>query len=183
MAAGRGRALGGRREAVTSAELLRAGSGPGVNEKFLINGPSSRSSVRPQIVKLPRSSMLDKLQHFLPQIAKANEELKRQMETSELGRFDIENIEDCPDKVIEMNVSLFELNGSDESGEEELTSEGENSQFESESFGEVTEANLKLHRVPRQRKSQIEVLSGDDTELTQEEPYQTFMPLKRDCSH
>ncbi|XP_078410765.1 NOP protein chaperone 1 [Cetorhinus maximus] len=108
-------------------------------------------------------SLLDKLQHFLPQIAKANEELKRQMETSEPGRFDIENIEDCPDKVIEMNVSLFELNGSDESGEEELTSEGENSQFEGESFGEVTEANLKLHRAPRQRKSQIEVLSSDDT--------------------
>ncbi|GCB83127.1 hypothetical protein scyTo_0024049, partial [Scyliorhinus torazame] len=134
-----------------------------INRKLLINKENKRSSVPPQILKLPRSSVMDKLQNFLPQLAKANEELRRQMETSEPGRFDIENIEDCRGRVIEMNVSLFELNGSDESGEEELTSEDESSQSESESFGEVTEANLKLRRSPRQTRSQIEVLSSDGT--------------------
>ncbi|XP_072328061.1 NOP protein chaperone 1 [Scyliorhinus torazame] len=163
MAAGSGTAMNGIRESARSAELLKAGEGPDINRKLLINKENKRSSVPPQILKLPRSSVMDKLQNFLPQLAKANEELRRQMETSEPGRFDIENIEDCRGRVIEMNVSLFELNGSDESGEEELTSEDESSQSESESFGEVTEANLKLRRSPRQTRSQIEVLSSDGT--------------------
>ncbi|XP_078091281.1 NOP protein chaperone 1 [Mustelus asterias] len=157
-------AQSGRREAERSAELLRNEGAPGINRQLLISAGNSRKSVPPQIGKVPRSSVLDKLQNFLPQIAKANEELRRQMETSEPDRFDIENVADCRGKVIEMNVSLFELNGSDESGEEELTSEDENSQSESELFGEVTEANLKLHRSQRHRKNQIEVLSSEGTE-------------------
>ncbi|XP_067914844.1 uncharacterized protein C12orf45 homolog [Heterodontus francisci] len=155
-------AASGGGESARSAELLSAGNGRGIEQKLLINAKHPRNSAPPRIERVPRSGVLDRLQSFLPQIAKANEELRRQMETSEPGRFDIENIEDCPDKVIEMNVSLFEMSDSDESEDEAL--KDEISPSDCESFGEVTEANLKLHRTRGQRKNKIEVLTSDGTE-------------------
>ncbi|XP_067860696.1 NOP protein chaperone 1-like [Heptranchias perlo] len=162
-ASGSGAAPAGRREARRSAELLRAGSGPGFNQKLLINAGSPSTSAPPRMVRVPRSGVLDKLQSFLPQMAKANEELRKQMETTDARQFDIENIENCP-KIIEMNVSLFEMSGSDEGGADEVMSECESVHSDSEQFGEVTEVNLKLPRTQGQRRSKIEVVSGDDTE-------------------
>uniref|UniRef100_UPI00398F04D8 NOP protein chaperone 1 isoform X2 n=1 Tax=Pristiophorus japonicus TaxID=55135 RepID=UPI00398F04D8 len=163
-ASGSGAPTAGRRSAGRSAELLRAGSGLGLERKLLINAACPRNSVPPRIVRLPRSGVLDKLQIFLPQMAKANEELRKHMETAGASQFDIENTEDCPGQVIEMNVSLFEMSGCDEDGTEALTSEDDSSQSDSESFGEVTEANLKLPRTQGQGNSKIEVVSSEDTE-------------------
>uniref|UniRef100_UPI00398E97C8 NOP protein chaperone 1 isoform X1 n=1 Tax=Pristiophorus japonicus TaxID=55135 RepID=UPI00398E97C8 len=101
-ASGSGAPTAGRRSAGRSAELLRAGSGLGLERKLLINAACPRNSVPPRIVRLPRSGVLDKLQIFLPQMAKANEELRKHMETAGASQFDIENTEDCPGQVIEM---------------------------------------------------------------------------------
>ncbi|XP_059510746.1 uncharacterized protein C12orf45 homolog isoform X2 [Stegostoma tigrinum] len=85
-----------------SKDLLRAESGLGFRQSLVVDPAHSRSLTRPQIVRVGRSSVLDRLQNFLPQMARANQELLKQMEISKPGHFDIENIEDCPDKVIEM---------------------------------------------------------------------------------
>lgn len=51
-------------------------------------------------------SVVARLQSFLPQMAEANERLKKQMEESPAGSFNIENVEEA-DRVIEMvSVSL-----------------------------------------------------------------------------
>uniref|UniRef100_A0A3P9CGI7 NOP protein chaperone 1 n=1 Tax=Maylandia zebra TaxID=106582 RepID=A0A3P9CGI7_9CICH len=81
---------------------------------------------------------LDRLQSFLPQMAEANEKLKRQMEEAPAGRFDIESVDEA-ERVIEMDVALVELN---ESGDSE-TSDSEESDC-SDDDGEVTEQNFKL---------------------------------------
>ena len=46
-------------------------------------------------------SVLDRLQSFLPQMAQANEKLKRAMEQCPPGHFDIESVEEN-EKIIEM---------------------------------------------------------------------------------
>ena len=46
-------------------------------------------------------SVLDRLQSFLPQMAEANEKLKKQMAEAPAGTFDIESVEEA-EKVIEM---------------------------------------------------------------------------------
>lgn len=57
--------------------------------------------------------VLERLQSFLPQMAKANEKLKQQMEEAPTGCFDIENVEEAQ-KVIEMvrgtNTSKYTQN-------------------------------------------------------------------------
>lgn len=45
--------------------------------------------------------VLDRVQGFLPQMARANETLRQQMETLPAGHFDIESVEEA-DRIIEM---------------------------------------------------------------------------------
>lgn len=45
--------------------------------------------------------MLERLQNFLPQMAEANKQLKKEMEEAPAGHFDIESVEEA-DRVIEM---------------------------------------------------------------------------------
>ncbi|XP_069766081.1 NOP protein chaperone 1 [Narcine bancroftii] len=143
-----------------SAALLRAGSEAGIEQKLLIGSACSQETAPPKIVKVPRSEVLDRLQDFLPRMAKANTELRKQMEMAEGRRFDIENVEDCPGRIIEMDLSFFEMGS--ESGAEEWTSD--DSQSDEESFGEVTAANLKLPTAHPQRSGHIEVVSVDQTQ-------------------
>ncbi|XP_032895260.1 uncharacterized protein C12orf45 homolog [Amblyraja radiata] len=150
------------REVSRSTELLGAGGQAGIEQKLLISGQHPRSPGPPNIVRLPRSQVLDRLQSFLPQMASANMELRKQMETADPSKFDIENVEHCPDKIIEMNVSLFEMDG--ESGAEDLTSD--DSQSDTESYGEVTAENLKLPAPQPQRKGRIQVVSVDSSSDT-----------------
>lgn len=47
-------------------------------------------------------SVLDRVQSFLPQMAHANDELRRKMLTEPAHQFDIENLSSATEKVIEM---------------------------------------------------------------------------------
>lgn len=54
--------------------------------------------------------VLDRVQSFLPQMAHANDELRRKMATSSADQFDIENLDGATEKVIEMvNTYYFIL--------------------------------------------------------------------------
>uniref|UniRef100_A0AAQ5XKN0 Uncharacterized protein n=1 Tax=Amphiprion ocellaris TaxID=80972 RepID=A0AAQ5XKN0_AMPOC len=70
----------------------------GLSEKLLLK-PKTGGSL--QTERVPRSSVLDRLQSFLPQMAEANEKLRQQMEEAPAGHFDIESVEEA-EKVIEM---------------------------------------------------------------------------------
>ncbi|XP_068133015.1 NOP protein chaperone 1 [Hyperolius riggenbachi] len=145
-------AAGGPREKLGySAELLEVGSSGGLYNKLLVNPKQNKSAPSPT-VRMPRSSILDRVQSFLPQMAQANEKLSKEIETSPSGTFDIENVED-EEKVIEMNVSVVELSSSDSSEEEEENSSDESSDAE----GEVTEHNIRL--ALKGKKGKIEDLT------------------------
>ncbi|XP_071358979.1 NOP protein chaperone 1 isoform X2 [Trachinotus anak] len=82
----------------SSPALLSCGDGAGFSEKLLLKPRAGRP---PQTERVPRSSVLERLQNFLPQMAEANEKLKLQMEGAPAGRFDIEDVEEAQ-RVIEM---------------------------------------------------------------------------------
>ncbi|XP_041636432.1 uncharacterized protein C12orf45 homolog [Cheilinus undulatus] len=122
----------------TSQDLLAFGNGKGLNEKLLLKPKAGRPL---QTERVPRSSVLERLQSFLPQMAEANEKLKQQMEDAPVGRFDIESVEEA-ERVIEMDVALVELSGSDSNSDEEETSDSDE---DSDSCDEkITEQNFKL---------------------------------------
>ncbi|XP_068163018.1 NOP protein chaperone 1 [Antennarius striatus] len=123
-----------------SQALLTCGDGGGLSEKLLLK-PKRGSSL--QTERVPRSSVLERLQTFLPQISEANERLKQQMEEDPARCFDIENVE-AAQSVIAMDVALVELSGSDgDSDDDEETSDSEEDSDSGEG-SEITEHNLKL---------------------------------------
>lgn len=134
----------------TSRDLLVCGHGQGIHDKLLLTSKKA-SSLHTE--KVPRSSVLDRLQCFLPQMALANETLKQQMENLPAGHFDIESVTET-EKVIEMDVAVVELEGSD-SSEAEESSEEESSDEETVHVETVKlPGNLK-------RKANIEVLEKE----------------------
>ncbi|XP_059905536.1 uncharacterized protein C12orf45 homolog [Gadus macrocephalus] len=136
-------------EKTSSPELLSCGHGGGIHDKLLLK-PKLSSSL--QTEKVPRSSVLGRLQNFLPQMAAANDKLMVQIQDSPAGQFDIEQVEDA-ERVIEMDVALVELSGSED--EEEETSEEE----EEDSSDEEQEVNLKLPSDgSRKKRANIQVL-------------------------
>uniref|UniRef100_A0A8C7YUM2 NOP protein chaperone 1 n=1 Tax=Oryzias sinensis TaxID=183150 RepID=A0A8C7YUM2_9TELE len=138
-----------------SPMLLSCGGGAAFNEKLLLKPKTGRSL---QTERLPRSSVLEQLQGFLPRMAEANEKLKRQMEQAPPGSFDIESVEE-DDRVIEMDVALVELESSVSDSEEE---EEEESDSEEDS-SEITEQNLKLPGHTDKKKNPIiQVLQGEE---------------------
>ncbi|XP_077121784.1 NOP protein chaperone 1 [Ranitomeya variabilis] len=139
---------------VRSGELLGFGcSGGGLYNKLLINSKrNQKTGSCPPTVRMPRSSILDRVQNFLPQMAQANEDLNKELQTCSDGKFDIENIEQ-EENIIEMNVALVELNSSDSSEGESDSSEESSA---SDSDGEVTEHNIRLRQ--KGKKSKIEEL-------------------------
>uniref|UniRef100_A0A3Q1FVR8 NOP protein chaperone 1 n=1 Tax=Acanthochromis polyacanthus TaxID=80966 RepID=A0A3Q1FVR8_9TELE len=99
-------------------------------------------------------SVLDRLQSFLPQMAEANEKLRQQMKEAPAGRFDIESVEEA-EKVIEMDVALVELDGSDS---DEETSDSEDESHSEDDDCEITEQKLKLPG-DKKKKANIQVLN------------------------
>ncbi|XP_068442886.1 NOP protein chaperone 1 [Clinocottus analis] len=140
----------------SSQALLSCGNGEGLGEKLLLKPKAARVL---QTERVPRSSVLERLQSFLPQMAEANEKLKRQMEDAPTGHFDIENVGE-EERVIEMDVALVELSGSEaDSDAKEETSDSEE---DSDSGGgrEVTEQNLVLPGDKyKKKKANIQVLN------------------------
>lgn len=59
--------------------------------------------------KLFHPSVLDRVQSFLPQMAEANDELRRGMESIPVREFDIEHVDDSVENIIEMVSGLFAL--------------------------------------------------------------------------
>ncbi|XP_076578541.1 NOP protein chaperone 1 [Chaetodon auriga] len=124
----------------SSQALLSCGNGGGLSEKLLLR-PKAGSSL--QTERVPRSSVLERLQSFLPQMAEANEKLKQQMEEAPAGCFDIECVEEAQ-RVIEMDVALVELSGSDSDIEDEEETSDSEEESDSGEESEITEHNLKL---------------------------------------
>ncbi|XP_059997886.1 NOP protein chaperone 1-like [Lagenorhynchus albirostris] len=101
-----------------------------------------------------RSPLLDQVQSFLPQMAQANEKLRKEMAAAPPAHFNIENIDETLRKVMQMDVALFEMNQSDSkeddsSQENSQDSSEDSSEFEDEddstsSEGEVTIDTIKL---------------------------------------
>ncbi|KFP74015.1 Uncharacterized protein C12orf45, partial [Acanthisitta chloris] len=127
---------------------------------LLINSKcsSKKKGTTLQTVRMPRSNVLDRVQSFLPQMAQANDELKRKMVTTPAHQFDIENLDSTTEKVIEMNVAVVELSESD-TDEEMVTSEDDSESEDDSVTGEVTIDNIKF---PKQKgeKGKIEILDS-----------------------
>lgn len=132
--------------------MLNCGNQKGLSEKLLIK-PKTNG---PQTERLPRSSVLDRLQSFLPQMAEANEKLKKEIDEAPVGCFDIENVSEA-ERIIEMDVALVELSGSGSSSEDETEEDSDSDELDSEDDREVTETNFKLPG-QNKRKADIQVL-------------------------
>ncbi|KAM7377850.1 hypothetical protein PAMA_012987 [Pampus argenteus] len=140
----------------SSKALLSCGNGGGLNEKLLLKPTAGRAL---QTERVPRSSVLERLQSFLPQMAEANEKLKKQMEESPAGCFDIESVEEA-ERVIEMDVALVELSGSDGDSEDEEDSSDSKEESDSDEESEITEQNFKLPgNEDKKKKANIQVLA------------------------
>ncbi|KAF7662758.1 hypothetical protein LDENG_00228680 [Lucifuga dentata] len=138
----------------SSKALLSCGSGGGLHDKLLLKPKAGRPL---QTERIPRSSVLERLQNFLPQMAEANEKLKQQIEQSPAVHFDIESVEDAK-RIIEMDIALVELSESDsDSVDNEETSESEE-ETDSRQESEITEQNLKLPGDKTKKKANIQVL-------------------------
>ncbi|XP_006268331.1 NOP protein chaperone 1 [Alligator mississippiensis] len=150
--------------AAASKELLGVGRGGGICDTLLINSKHvNKKATSLQTVRMPRSNIFDRVQSFLPQMAHANDDLAKKIATASPHQFDIEHLDDAPENIIEMNVALVELSGSD-TDEEEITSE-DSSESEEDSCAtdEITVDNMKL---PKQKgeKGKIEILDSEGNE-------------------
>lgn len=110
--------------------------------------------------------VLDQVQAFLPQMAQANEKLRKEMAASPAGHFNIENVDETTGNIIQMDVALFEMNRSDskeEDSPEESSqdSSGDSSESEDDDCipSEVTIENIKLPKAEG-GKGKIEVLDS-----------------------
>ncbi|XP_065535921.1 NOP protein chaperone 1 isoform X2 [Lathamus discolor] len=158
--------MAGAGGAAASRELLAVGLRGGLEETLLIRSKcSSKEATGLQTVRMPRSSLLDRVQSFLPQMAYANDELRRKMVTAPAHQFDIENLDGATEKVIEMNVAVVELSDSD-TDEEILTSEDDSESEDDYIAGEVTIDNIKF---PKQKgeKGKIEILDSKVNKSTE----------------
>ncbi|XP_009084653.4 NOP protein chaperone 1 [Serinus canaria] len=155
---------GGAVGPAAARELLDVRPRSGLKDILLINSKcSGKKATTLQTVKVPRSNVLDQVQSFLPQLAQANDELKRKMVTAPAHQFDIEHLDSETEKVIEMNVAVVELSDSD-IDEELLTSEDDSESDEDDSvIDEVTVDNIKF---PKQKgeKGKIEILDSKGNE-------------------
>ncbi|XP_026083044.1 uncharacterized protein C12orf45 homolog [Carassius auratus] len=140
----------------SSRDLLTCGNGKEIHEKLLLNSKSASL----QTERLPRSSVLDRLHSFLPQMAQANESLRQQMDEAPAGFFDIESVEDS-EKIIEMDVALVELEDSESSEEDESSSSSSSEEDSSED--EVRTVTAKTLKLPgdRKKKANIQVIKKE----------------------
>ncbi|XP_015283058.1 PREDICTED: uncharacterized protein C12orf45 homolog [Gekko japonicus] len=141
-----------------SQELLLVKGGGGIHETLLLNS-KNKKPMKSQTARIPRSSLLDRVQSFLPHMANANDELRREMESGPVEDFDIEHVDASTENVIEMNVALVELSGS---STEEEDSASEDDSDDGSVCEEVTVDNMKL---PKSKgEGRIEVLDSISNE-------------------
>ncbi|KAJ8006720.1 hypothetical protein DPEC_G00110140 [Dallia pectoralis] len=143
----------------SSQDLLACGKGGGLHDKLLIKSRGGKAGRSLQTERIPRSSVLDSLQSFLPQMAQANEKLRLQMEQAPAGHYDIERVEEA-EKIIAMDLLLVEVSSSDSDSEVESTQDNTS---DSEEESEVTEENFKLPGDSQKNiKNNIQVLEMQD---------------------
>ncbi|EPQ04914.1 Hypothetical protein D623_10020430 [Myotis brandtii] len=136
----------------------------GIWDRLLINPkPNSRKNSSLQTVRIERSPLLDQVQTFLPQMAQANEKLRKEMAAAPPDHFNIENIDETLGNIIQMDVALFEMNQSDskdeDSSEENSQDSSESEDEDDSSSSEVTVDNIKLPH-SEDGKGKIEVLDS-----------------------
>nr|BAE35752.1 unnamed protein product [Mus musculus] len=156
-------------QVTVSRELLTAGSegSGGIWDQLLISSkPHPRKTSTLQTVRMQRSPLLDQVQAFLPQMAQANEKLRREMAAAPAGHFNIENIDETSGNIIQMDVALFEMSRSDskeEDSPEESSRDSSGDSSESEEDvcvpSEVTIENIKLPNAEG-GKGKIEILDS-----------------------
>ncbi|XP_061438763.1 NOP protein chaperone 1 isoform X2 [Rhineura floridana] len=133
-----------------------------IHETLLLSSKHAKKKATSlQTVRLPRSNLLDQVQNFLPQMANANDKLRREMERTPVQEFDIEHVDASVENFIEMNVALVELNGSD-TEEEDSASEDDSECEDSSICEEVTVDNIKLPKL--KGEGRIEVLGSKSNE-------------------
>nr|XP_056702548.1 NOP protein chaperone 1 [Euleptes europaea] len=143
-----------------SRELLSVEGGGGIHETLLLDSKQkNKKAMKSHTVWVPRSSILDRVQSFLPHMANANDDLRREMENVPVEDFNIEHVDASTENVIEMNVALVELSGS---SSEEEDSASEDDSDDSSVCEEVTVDNLKLPKPKGEGK--IEVLDSKSNE-------------------
>nr|XP_060632893.1 NOP protein chaperone 1 [Anolis sagrei ordinatus] len=148
--------------ATVSQDLLSVGSRGGIHETLLLySNHAKKKATSLQTARLPRSNILDRVQTFLPQMASANDKLRKQMDTTSIEEFDIEHLDPSTENVIEMNVALVELDDSD-TEEEDSNSEEESEGEDSSVCDEVTVDNLKLPE--SKSEGRIEILDSKSAE-------------------
>ncbi|KAK7813733.1 hypothetical protein U0070_001439 [Myodes glareolus] len=160
---------GDRSQVTVSRELLTAGSAGsgGIWDQLLISAkPHPRKTSTVQTVRIQRSPLLDQVQAFLPQLAQANEKLRKEMAVAPADRFNIENTDGTSGNIIQMDVALFEMNRSaskeEDSSEEsspDSSTDGSESEDEDCTPSEVTVDNIKLPSAEGGR-GKIEVLDS-----------------------
>lgn len=140
----------------------------GIWDQLLISSkPNSRKTSSLQTVRMQRSPLLDQVQAFLPQMAEANEKLRKEMAAAPAGHFNIENINETSGNIIQMDVALFEMHQSDSKEEEDSPEEssqdssGDSSESEEDDCipSEVTIENIKFPNADG-GKGKIEVLDS-----------------------
>ncbi|XP_035875410.1 uncharacterized protein C12orf45 homolog isoform X2 [Phyllostomus discolor] len=138
----------------TSSSPPKDGSGVSVSKELLTAGNGGHG-------------VLDQVQTFLPQLAQANDKLRKEMAAAPPGHFNIENIDETLGKVIQMDVALFEMNQSDsekedsskESSEASSEDSSESEHEDDSTSSEVTIDNIKLPH-SEDGKGKIEVLDS-----------------------
>ncbi|XP_037055020.1 uncharacterized protein C12orf45 homolog [Peromyscus leucopus] len=155
-------------QVTVSRELLTAGSegSGGIWDQLLISSKPHSKKTALQTVRIQRSPLLDQVQAFLPQMAQANEKLRKEMAAAPADCFNIENIDGTSGNIIQMDVALFEMNRSDskeEDSSEESSQDSSEDSSESEDEdcipSEVTIDTIKLPNAEGGR-GKIEVLDS-----------------------
>ncbi|XP_003220961.1 NOP protein chaperone 1 [Anolis carolinensis] len=145
-----------------SRDLLSVGGRGGIHETLLLkSNHANKKATSLQTTRLPKSNILDRVQTFLPQMASANDKLRKQMDSTSIEEFDIEHLDPSTENVIEMNVALVELDGSD-TEEEDSNSEEESEGEDSSVCDEVTVDNIKLPK--SKSEGRIEILDSKSVE-------------------
>ncbi|KXJ20053.1 uncharacterized protein C12orf45 homolog [Exaiptasia diaphana] len=133
-----------------------------LRSKLMLSEQTRKSKGPPKTFKVGKSSVLDRVQTFLPLMAEADQKLKEDLQSLPSGSLNIENVKEDQEHV-EMSLALVENDYDDsepssESSCSEEESDSEDIKTEYIDNGKVTEDNLVLKK-PSQ-KPVIEILKN-----------------------
>ena len=121
---------------VASKDLLHIHPGTLSKTLLICNQPTKASLRTKQTYRMQKSSVLDRVKMFIPEIASANDKISVICD-EEKEKLNIENIDD-DGKVIEMNVTLVD--------NELIISDDDESSDESSNESEISDVNVHAHK-------------------------------------